>query len=81
MKIQPKIATEWRDYRTKVLPPNCSRIQLQETRRAFYAGAIAMLSIMQKLAGDDWTEEEGAIALEKLIQEGADFSFQVGTRY
>jgi hypothetical protein len=67
--VQPKIAIEWQDYKTKVLPPNCSHIQLQETRRAFYAGVVATLNIMSRVSSDDWSEEEGAMALEVLTQE------------
>lgn len=81
MKKQIKIATEWQEYGTKVLPPNCSQIQLQETRRAFYAGVVSALHIMSKIGEDDCTEEEGATILEGLQQECEQFFSQIGTRY
>jgi hypothetical protein len=38
-----RIGAAWREYRTKVIPLNASAIQAKESRRAFYAGANAML--------------------------------------
>ncbi len=78
---QPKIITEWNEYKARTMPQNVSKIQLQETRRAFYAGAVAVLSICQEISAYDWTEEEGAIALENLMQECVSFASQVGTKY
>jgi hypothetical protein len=80
-KVQPKIATEWRDYRTKVLPPNCSHIQLQETRRAFYLGVVSALHIMVEIGKDDWSQEEGAVAFDGLIKECERFCSQIGRKY
>ncbi len=38
-----QIQSEWLSYRA-CLPANIGAVQLSETRRAFYAGATAMLS-------------------------------------
>lgn len=46
------IGAKWRDYRTKVIPLEAPDIQARECRRAFYAGARALLGIMiAKLEG------------------------------
>jgi biotin synthase-like enzyme len=37
------IAEQWDQFARAVLPPNCSVIQRQEMRRAFYAGAQGVL--------------------------------------
>jgi hypothetical protein len=40
------IETEWQDYRRKVIPLHASEIQLQESRRAFFAGAWAYYALV-----------------------------------
>lgn len=37
-----RIAEEWNSFAEKVLPKECSDVQRIETRRAFYAGAVAL---------------------------------------
>ena len=37
------IASGWERYRDAVMPSTVSEVQLQETRRAFYAGAAHLL--------------------------------------
>jgi methyl coenzyme M reductase beta subunit len=36
----------WNTYLADVLPAGASKVQIQETRRAFYAGATALLGEM-----------------------------------
>lgn len=38
-----RIWAAWRDYRTRVIPLDAPAIQATECRRAFYAGANALL--------------------------------------
>lgn len=38
------IADAWRDYEIKVVPLNAPEVQRTESRRAFYAGAIAVFT-------------------------------------
>ena len=54
------IADLWKDYQTKVLPRNCSDIQLIETRKAFYAGAGALLNAIYNIleGGEEVTEQD-----------------------
>ena len=39
---------EWKAYRQQVLPAQITSVQEIETRRAFYAGAQALLSVQMK---------------------------------
>lgn len=40
------IASLWEDYKQGVVPANASAIQVQECRRAFYAGVHSILKAM-----------------------------------
>lgn len=42
------IKNAWRDYAERVVPTGAPPIQMQETKRAFYAGAIALWSTIIK---------------------------------
>ncbi len=50
MKLLQK---EWRDYELRVLPLGAPEVQRIETRRAFYAGAQALLSGLLSRFTDD----------------------------
>lgn len=41
-----RIGAEWRSYRTRVIPLTAPAIQATECRRAFYAGAQALLHVI-----------------------------------
>jgi hypothetical protein len=44
------VRKEWESYRREVLPATASAIQIQESRRAFYAGAeMLMCAILRGL--------------------------------
>lgn len=43
-----RLGAQWRDYRTKIIPLDAPDIQARESRRAFYAGAQAMLAEIMK---------------------------------
>lgn len=45
------IAAEWQTYFRQVLPDEASAIQIQETRRAFYAAALSMFNLIQSFTG------------------------------
>ena len=42
------IAKEWASYREAVMSPDAPEIQVQENRRAFYAGAQGFLGLMMR---------------------------------
>jgi hypothetical protein len=44
--VAERFGETWKDYRTKVLPLDAPAIQARECRRAYYAGAWALLSIL-----------------------------------
>ena len=67
------IAEAWDKYREKVVPENCSLIQKMETRRAFYAGAQSMLTIVKAIGSDAISEDHGIAILEALQQEQLEF--------
>lgn len=50
----------WEDYRFGVVPHDASSIQVNECRRAFYAGVQSILSEMARAMsqGDDVTEDD-----------------------
>lgn len=50
-------------------------------RRAFYAGAAAMLSITKQLGDEEISENAGVEALEGLEQEINEFLALVGKKY
>jgi hypothetical protein len=42
--MKTRLDTEWKDYRASVMPPDAGPVQVQECRRAFYAGAQAFFT-------------------------------------
>lgn len=40
------VEMEWRTYAERVVPEDAPPVQIQESRRAFYAGAQSFLNIM-----------------------------------
>lgn len=61
------VKDQWESYAAHVLPPDCGLLQRQETRRAFYAGAFAMLMMSANVA--HMTDDEGVSYLEGLRRE------------
>ena len=55
----------WRDYRLRVVPVEAKPIQVAETQRAFYAGAIALFRILLKNVGPN---NESIVEDEQLAQ-------------
>jgi hypothetical protein len=47
---KPVIAVEWNSYSDLVLPEKCGLVQYQETRRAFYAGAMTAIYALDAIA-------------------------------
>lgn len=54
------IAKEWAAFERMVLPPNAPPIQRKEMRRAFYAGAQALLKLQYQM---DNVSEDAAMGL------------------
>lgn len=74
------VAESWETYRQAVLPKNASPVQVQETRRAFYAGSYFMLmNVAHNVGDEEASEEEGIENLERLKAECEVFAASVGT--
>ena len=80
MKPTPStvIATAWTDYVAAVGLTQAPADQLRECRRAFYGGAVSMLTacigIAQTVSDDAPGLDDGAALLEGLSQECAAFA-------
>jgi hypothetical protein len=72
------IGAAWREYRLRVIPVHASAVQAQESRRAFYAGAQALLTgILRGLdPGDDPTQADLA-RMDAIAQELEQFARDV----
>jgi hypothetical protein len=59
--IQPGqiVKKAWDDFATKTIPPDASEIQHTESRRMFYAGWWASLSLFMRIGGEDVPEDTG----------------------
>lgn len=65
------VLSEWSSYSANVLPEDAGDVQVQETRRAFYAGAASMLRLVT--TGLD----EGSEATEADLQRLTDIDDEV----
>jgi len=73
------VAESWATYQTHVLPREASPVQIEETRRAFYAGVYFCLMNLAYNIGDASTDEEqGIVELEKLKAECEVFAANAG---
>lgn len=59
----------WDSYKAQAMPPDAHPVQIQECRRAFYAGFWAMLNINVGVGDDAVTEAQGVFVLESVIRE------------
>jgi hypothetical protein len=59
----------WESYERDVMPHDAGHSQRVETRRAFYAGAQAVLQMALAIGEDSVSEAQGVFALEVLRQE------------
>lgn len=66
--MKRRILPEWNSYRQEVMPKNAAPTQVKETRRGFYAGALAMLSIIKRIS-DKCSKEQGAQKLDEVQRE------------
>lgn len=69
------IAEAFARYHAAVIPADAPRIQIDECRRAFYAGVYGLLQTMKGgIADPSTSEEEGIIALENIDAECVAFA-------
>ena len=60
---QRLIEKGWRSYAEHVLPTGASRVQTQETRRAFYAGAGLLFEALTNAVGPDYVSEDAGVEI------------------
>lgn len=72
------LEAEWTTYRNKVIPKAAGSTQLTESRRAFYAGAWALYTLMMKHleAGTEETVND-LVFMEGLAREMEEFKDRV----
>jgi hypothetical protein len=67
------IEKHWRSFRENVIPHDAPEIQVTESKRAFYAGAIVMFCKMQCVVGMG-PDEAGVGRLEALQKEFVEYA-------
>jgi hypothetical protein len=62
----------WLQYAERVLPKNAPKIQIQESRRVWYASAAHMLEAISTAVGPDSVSEDEGIAILAGVQDELD---------
>jgi len=63
------VAKEWERFAAMVFDKPPSKIQLNEMRKAFYAGAFTILTNVQEIAQPHISEAEGMQHLDNVCEE------------
>jgi hypothetical protein len=72
------LAAAWESFRARVIPKDAGPVQLQEMRRAFYAGAWALHTSMNAIALNPEVPEDTATQLlESLVVEMEQFQADI----
>lgn len=72
------IAAHWESYRAEVLPEDAGLVQITECRRAFYAGAQAMINLYAVIAEPSVSEDAGMAMISGFLDESRRFGEEVG---
>jgi hypothetical protein len=76
--MKQRIKEEWNSFDKDVVPAGAHHVQRQEMKRAFYAGAHAILCQVRAIGEDDAVSElDGVRILEGLWQESLRFKESV----
>jgi hypothetical protein len=62
------LGSEWLGYRESVIPKDAPRVQVVESRRAFYAGAHSLLCLLARLLGPGAAPTQADLALMDQIK-------------
>jgi hypothetical protein len=68
--VETTLGEAWESYRKKVVPPTATSAQVYECRRAFYAGAIAAMTLQIGVIAD--AVKQTTPAIDRLRNECAD---------
>lgn len=74
-----RIQQAWESYLRDVVPVGAPAVQITESKRAFFAGALAAFAVYTDIAPDDVSEDEGVQRLEDLMAELDAYKATVGT--
>ena len=69
------IQSEWISFAEQCIPNDAPLIQLQETKRAFYAGSLATLLLVANT--DDLTDEAAKLMMDNFCAELSQFQKDV----
>jgi hypothetical protein len=73
-----RLEAKWLSYRTVVIPKDAGELQVRESRRAFYAGAGALLeTILGFLGSGDEPSEQELASMDQIANEIREFNEQV----
>jgi hypothetical protein len=74
------IAGAWQEYHDKVIPGTADEVQISETRKAFYAGAMSVfMGVIGGLSAGDEAQPEDLALLDDIQREIDEF-LAVATR-
>jgi hypothetical protein len=73
------IEAGWLSYAGEIIPKNAPPVQIQESRRVFYAGAGHMFSVLGALGENQFSEDQGVAVMERILAELQQFGRDVGT--
>jgi len=71
------IQSGWESFSNLVIP-NVSKIQHDEMKKAFYAGAWEVVTIMMGISEKEVSEDAGAMVFQSLIEECQTFKDSIG---
>lgn len=68
-RSQTPLEDAWRSFRLTVIPPTASAVQVSEMRKAFFAGAAILQSIITRGMSEDEEPTEEDLALMETIHD------------
>lgn len=69
------IQSEWASFAEQCIPGDAPAIQIQETKRAFYAGSMALMGIFSATEGQ--ADEVAQLMIDTLIAELKQFEIAI----
>ena len=78
---EKRIEKLWDAYRTEVIP-EAGEVQVEETKKAFYAGSYALMSILINTFDDEHEDptEDDLVIMDDIHQELQDFAGKYETK-
>lgn len=67
------VGEQWADYLRGVMPRGAPDVQIEECRRAFYAGALSMFHIVSAISASAVDDNTGAARLDTAYREVTDY--------